>query len=447
MLDIPAPLEVPFLVLEGNRLEFDYGSEKIDFEALGPLASLGMLASTQCGFLRETAPDFRFPAPLDSICELCTAAAVEYAKQDKDGFRAWLTEQSHLFAERAGDLSVLRQHVEPLSLSQREMLMIPLIYLNHMWRQGSPVIEPAKGPSRMPDPLHALMLSLSEDTRIIPRFNQIIMTMRAWRLDGKADGEPTSYRELTALDRMDPYFWMNTNNESERNLYRAFFAVETFGIPLYGWGCLALECAERDDVESAVTALAMVRATLRNVYTFTKHMIPRVTAEEFRKIQVTGGWIEDDVTGVASGYQLPFMLMMDSLFHVNFTHAGVIEARRNNLRFVPEHWKGFFRMIYDRQPALKTWVHEKGSPELTEAYQSCVNLFTLFRSMHKHLGGQVIKGSSTTGRAFASADDNYRQFIDEMSGLITDTAAAGDTSAPAAPDIPAAAASRGERRS
>jgi hypothetical protein len=311
-----------------------------------------------------------------------------------------------------------------------------------MWRQGSPVIEPATGPSKMPEPLESLLVSLSEDTGIIPRFNQIIMTMRAWKLLGKTDGEPVTYRELTALERMHPYFWMNQDNQSERDLYRAFFAVETFGIPLYGWGSLALECAAVDDAPTAITALKMVGATLRNVYLFTKHMIPRISAEEFRKIQVTGGWIGDEVNGVASGYQLPFMLMLDALFHVNFTHPTVIEARKNNLRFVPERWKSFFRMIYERKPELKTWVHERGHTELTEAYVACVNLFSLFRSMHKHLGGQVIKGSTTTGRVFATPEENYSKFIEEMTALVGDTAAAGDTSCPAAPDSAEAAASR-----
>lgn len=443
VLDIPAPLEVPLLVLEGKRLAFDYGKEDIDFDRLGPLRSLGLLASTHSGFLPEHAPNFRFPSPLESITELCKAAAIEYAKHDAAGFRAWLQARIDALASRTGDLTALRHHAAPLSSSEREMLMIPLIYMNHMWRQGSPVLAPATGPSRMPEPLHGFLLSLSEDTGILPRFNQIIMTMRAWKLVGKADGEPTTYQELTALERMYPSFWLNQDNESERDLYRAFFAVETFGIPLYGWGCLALECAEVDDVSSAVTALHMLRATLKNVYVFTKHMIPRVTAEEFRKIQVTAGWIEDEMTGVASGYQLPFMLMLDALFHVNFSHPGVIEARSNNLRFVPEHWKRFFRMIYDRQPALKTWVHQRRDAALIEAYEACVNLFTTFRSMHKHLGGQVIKGSTTTGRVFPTPEENYRQFMDEMTVLVDDTASAGDISAPAVPDSRAAAASRG----
>lgn len=443
VLDIPPPLEVPLLVLDGVRVPFDYGKEEIDFAALGPLRSLGRIASTQTGFLLEQTPKFRFSGSLEAITDLCHAAAIEYAKHDQEKFRAWMKAKIEEFASKTGGLDTLRNEVKPLSLLDRELLMIPLIFLNHMWRQGSPVIDPASGPSAMPDPLHALLVSLSEDTGIIPRFNQIVMTMRAMKVEGKEEGSSLSYREITALERMYPYFWLNLNNESELNLYRAFFAVETFGIPLYGWGCLALECAQLDDVELAIKALKMVRAAMKNVYVFTKHMIPRVTAEEFRKVQVTGGWVNDEVTGVASGYQLPFMLMLDALFHVNFTHDGVIEARKNNLRFVPERWKAFFRMIYDYQPILRTWVHERRHAELREAYEACVNLFSLFRSMHRHLGGNVIKGATTTGRAFGSPQENYKQFMDEMGGLLRDTEAAGDTSMPAVPDSPAAAASRG----
>src|SRR5688572_13292739 len=79
VLDIPAPLEVPLLVLPGKRLEFDYGTEEIDFEALGPLRALGLLASTQTGFLPERAPNFRFPGPLGKITDLCIAAAPAFA--------------------------------------------------------------------------------------------------------------------------------------------------------------------------------------------------------------------------------------------------------------------------------------------------------------------------------------------------------------------------------
>jgi hypothetical protein len=439
------PVEVPLLVLNGTRPDSTFSvqpsahSLTSHFRMLGPLRSVGALASTQTGFLMERVPDFRFSGPLRPITDLCRAAAAEYARRDTAGFRAWLV-------AHAGTLPaapILLRSAESLPASRAEMLMVPLIYLNHMWRQGNPDAEPATGPSTMPSPLHELLESVASAIGTIPRFNQIIMTMLAWELDGRAGGEVLTHRDITNLDRMRPAFWLNQDDQSELDLYRAFFAVEAFGVPLYGWGCYALECAAVSDRTGGLLALRMVHAAIRNVYMLTRNLIPRIDPGEFRRIQVTCGWVEDEVTGVASGYQLPFMLMLDALFHVNFSHPDVIAARANNLRFVPEDWKAFFRMIYDHQPALKTWVRETRDTVLTEAYQSCVDIFTLFRKMHQHLGGKAIKGGTTTGRVFDSSERNYVQFMTEMSALVGDTAEAGDLTAPVFPDSPAAAASRG----
>ncbi|MCF3105764.1 hypothetical protein IPZ58_29875 [Streptomyces roseoverticillatus] len=450
------PIEVPLVVLSGQRRETLFArtlpghdartppghdkrtlpdhDEASRFRAMGPLRALGTLASTRTGFLLEHAPDFRGP-----VADLCRAASAHYAQGNATGFREW-------FAGRAASLDGdLVRHVGQLSESGTEQLMVPLIYLNHMWRQGDPNADAAMGPSRMPEPLGSLLGPVAGAVGMIPRFNQILMTMLAFELDGVRGGAELSHQDIAAVDRMRPAFWLNEGNRSELELYQAFYAVEALGVPLYGWGCHALECAAADDRAGGAQALRMVQAVIRNVYMITKRLIPRIDADEFRRIQVTCGWVGDEVTGVASGYQLPFMLMLDALFHVNYTHPGVITARANNLRFVPEDWKAFFRMVYDAQPALRTWVHESGDGPLAEAYRSCTAIFTLFRNMHRHLGGQVLKGGTTTGRVFDSAAANYEQFMSEMAALADDTAATSDVSRPAAPDSPPAAASRGVR--
>jgi hypothetical protein len=420
-------IEVPLLVLKETRHEFDHASQQVEFNQFGPLESLGMLATTQTGFLPKHAPDYRFPGPLQTITDLCHQAGAHYARHDEAEFRAWLTMVSTTFATSVVDTDEIYSYATKLPQERQKMLMVPLILMSHMWRQGSPVLAPATGPSAMPKPLHELLITLSEATGIIPRFNQILMTMLAWKLDGKSDGDLLSHRDVTSLEQMSPYFWlMNQNNQSELDLNRAFFAMEAFGVPIYGWSCFALECAAQNNLKGAVQALKMIWAAMKNVYTTTKTLMPRIDADEFRKLQVTGGWIEDEVTAVASGYQLPFMLMLDALFQVNFSHPGVIAAKQNNLRFVPQHWQEFFHMIRSHCPSLKDWIQEKNNSELTEAYTDCVQLFALFRSMHKYVGGQVIKGATTTGRKFDSPDENYMQFMEEMEALVNDTTAAAD---------------------
>lgn len=442
------PLEVPLLVLREERrsnsvlaLAMPEGATP-DFDELGPLSSVASLASTETGFLQTRVPVFHFPGPLGRVADLCRAAGSEIVRHDKAEFRLWFETN----VEKFPPIAELRRHAGQLTHEQLEALLVPLIYLNHLWRQGNPEDEPALGPSAMPDPLHELLTHVAAEVGTIPRFSQIVMTMMAWQLDGSSDGEPITHGDLVSLDRMRHPFWLDDGNQSELDLYRSFFAVEAFGVPLYGWGAYALECAAIDDRAGGALALTMIRAALRNVYTYTKMLIPRIDAHQFRRLQVTYGWVGDEVNGVASGYQLPFMLMLDALFHVNYRHDGVVAARANNLRFVPEHWKRFFRMVYNRQPSLKTWVVEAGDADLEAAYLGCVQLFSLFRQMHRHLGGQVIKGGTTTGRIFADHHDNYVNFMDEMAALVADTTATGDLSVPVTPDSPAAAASRGESR-
>lgn len=216
------------------------------------------------------------------------------------------------------------------------------------------------------------------------------MTMRAWRIDSLSDGAEVSYRDLTALDHVRPYFWLNGVNKSELDFYRAFFTVESFGVPVYGWGCLALECAAADDAELGAFALRCIHDALRNVYFCVRHLVPKVDPLEFRKIQLTGGWINDELNGAASGYQLPFMIMLDALFQVEYSHLGAAEAQMNGLRFVPERWKEFFRSIHGHNPGLQPWVSQRQSPGLTDAYQRCIELYTVHRTLHRYLAGQTL---------------------------------------------------------
>lgn len=419
-----ATRDVPLLVIPGHRLEFDYG-EPVDFDTRGPLESLGVLASTQTGFMPHRTPDYRFPHPLAGVVTLCDAASTVYAREDERSFRNWLHAEFDVLAARAGTSAHLIELARSLSLPRQEMLMVPLIYLNHMWRQGSPIISPASGPSAMPVAFDSLLTALAESTGILPRFNQLLMTMRAWRIEALPGGERVTYRDLADLRRIWPYFWLNGSSHSELEFYRAFFTVESLGIPAYGWGCLALECAGADDTKLGAFALRCIHRTLRNVYFSVRHLVPHVDPVEFRKIQLTGGWINDELNGAASGYQLPFTLMLDALFQVDYSHPGTIEARANGLRFVPKRWQGFFQKIREQSPALRTWVRRRGHSELTDAYQRCIELFTIYRTMHRHLAGQTLRGATTTGRAFPDSERNYRTFMSEIGALVADTAAVG----------------------
>ncbi|MFE5946817.1 hypothetical protein [Streptomyces sp. NPDC056480] len=416
--------DVPLLVLPGSRLEFDYG-DPIGCAGRRPLNAVGHLASTLTGFMPPTCPDYRFPEPLSGLTDLCQAASTLYSYEDERGFRKWLCSENKALAHRSGTLVELIRSALALPLPEQELLMVPLIYLNHMWRQGSPGLEAASGPSSMPTCFDVLLTALSESTGILPRFNQLIMTMRAWRLDSLSDGDSVSYRDLTNLEQVRPYFWLNGVNQSELDFYRAFFTVESFGIPLYGWGALALECAAADDADLGAFALRCVHDTLRNVYFCVRHLVPKVDPAEFRKIQLTGGWIDDELNGAASGYQLPFMLMLDALFQVEYSHPGASTARENGLRFVPTRWKDFFHSIYDHTPSLRQWVQQRQSPELAEAYQRCVDMYTIHRTLHRHTAGQTLRGATTTGRSFVSAERNYHDFMSETGALVRDTAAVG----------------------
>ncbi|MFY1673883.1 hypothetical protein ACN27G_28665 [Plantactinospora sp. WMMB334] len=117
------------------------------------------------------------------------------------------------------------------------------------------------------------------------------------------------------------------------------------------------------------------------------------------------------------------MLMLDALFRVDFRHPGAHEARENGLRFVPRRWRQFFDSIRGFSTPLRPWVMERRCPALTDAYQCCIELFTTYRMLHRHLAAQILRGATTTGRAFETRDDNYRTFVSEIGSLVRDTAA------------------------
>jgi hypothetical protein len=416
--------DVPLLVLPGERLDFDYG-EPIDLEARELIDTLGLLASTQTGFMPPTAPDFTFPGVLNDVSQLCEAGSLVYSREDASAFRLWLRAQIEGVCARVPRWDDELRRAVGLPLPRQEMLLVPLIYLSHMWRQGSPSLLAASGPSALPTPFETLLTALATSTGILPRFNQLAMTMRAWRIEGVPPGAPVSYRDLTDLHRVYPHFWLNGVTQTEREFYRAFWAIESFGAPVYGWGCLVLECMTAGDEELGTFALKCIHGALRNAYFAVRHLVPKVDPVDFRKIQLTGGWVNDDLNGAASGYQLPFMLMLDSLFLVEYSHPGATSSRANGLRFVPERWKRFFQSLAARSPGLRAWVDERQCPELTRSYQRCVDLLVVHRTMHRHLAGQTLRGATTTARVFGSSDENYRDFMSEMRSIIRDTAAVG----------------------
>jgi hypothetical protein len=419
-----ATRDVPLLVLPGKRLEYDFGAP-IDVDDTKLLDSLGLLASTQTGFMPISAPDFRFPGPLNAVTRLCDLGSVVYSHEDENAFRTWLREEIDAVVSSAGNWDEVIQRATSLPLPRQEMLMVPLVYLNHMWRQGSPALPAASGPSALPVAFDGLLAALAASTGILPRFNQLMMTMRAWRIDGLPEGAPVSYRDLTDLHRVRPYFWLNGFSQTELEFYRAFWTIESFGLPVYGWGCLALECAFTDDAELGAFALRCIHGALRNAYFCVRHLVPHVDPVGFRKIQLTGGWVNDELNGAASGYQLPFMIMLDALFKVDYSDRAATDSRANGLRFVPQRWLSFFHKFAARCPGLRSWILERRCPELTDAYQRCIELFVVHRTMHRHLAGQTLRGSTTTARTFPSAQSNYRDFMNEMKAIIDDTARVG----------------------
>lgn len=142
-----ATRDVPLLALPETRLDFDYG-DPLGCAARQPLDALGLLASTQTGFMPSRSPDYRFPAPLAGMAALCDAASTLYSHEDARSFRRWMEGENESLAARAGTLVNLIQAAISLPLPQQEMLMVPLIYLNHMWRQGSPALEAAERAER-----------------------------------------------------------------------------------------------------------------------------------------------------------------------------------------------------------------------------------------------------------------------------------------------------------
>ncbi|MEU6201754.1 hypothetical protein [Streptomyces sp. NPDC047061] len=420
-----ATLDVPLLCLPGDRLPFDYGGP-VAFDPVRPLDTLALLASTQTGFTLPAVPDYLdFPAPLADISRLCSDAGGVYAQEDEQRFRTWLRHEIDVFMARVGGPAELVRLAHLLPIPRQEALLVPLVLLNHLWRQGSPTLDVASGSSPLPGGFDVLLAALAESTGTPHRFNQIMMTMRVWRLDGVAAGAPVSYRDLADPERVFPQFALNGVSEAELHFYRAFFAPESLGVPAYGWGCLLLECLKADDVDLGALALRCVHDALRNVHFCIRRLIPQIDAAGFRKIQVTAGWVNDDDNGYAAGYQLPFTRMMDALFHVEFSHPQAFAAMSGSLRFVPPRWTEFFRSIRELSTGLRPWVLGSGHPQLIDAYQRCIEMFTAYRTLRRHLAGQVLSGATTTGRVFPSTTENYRAFMTEMAALVSDTAKLG----------------------
>lgn len=420
-----AALDVPLLVLPGDRLPFDYGSP-VEFDPARPLDTLALLASTQTGFTLPTAPDYLdLPSPLADLSRLSDEAGSVYAAEDASSFRAWVRKEIDEYLARVGGTAELTRLATLLTVPQQETLLVPLVLLSHLWRQGSPTIEVARGPSELPGGLDDLVTMLARSSGTPHRFNQIMMTMRVWRLDGLAPGAPVSYRDIADPDRVFPQFALNGVSEAELYFYRGFFAPESLGVPVYGWGCLLLECVAADDVELGAFALQCVHDALRNVHFCLRRLIPQVDPVGFRKIQITAGWVNDEDNGYAAGYQLPFTRMMDALFHVEFSHPEAFAAMDASLRFVPPRWTAFFRSLRELSTGLRPWVMDSGDPALIEAYQQCIEMFTAYRMLHRHLAGRVLSGETTTGRVFPTAKENYREFMTEMAALVSDTARLG----------------------
>jgi hypothetical protein len=406
-------------VIRAGRRDRTYDPDPLR-DASDLVASLDELASGSTGFLPGHVPDYRFDGPLGRIADLAREAGSVYCRRDAADFRSWL-------AAGAGTLpgaAALAVDAEHLPLARREALTVPLIYLNHMWRQGDPSALPATGPSRLPAPLDGLLDQLAEATGVLPRFTQITMTVLAWSLAGAGPGQSVSYADLVDLRRLEPAFWITPGSVGEADLYRSFFAVETFGAPAFRLGCRALEAAAAGRTADGAEALQGLADALRRVYLAARWYMLRIDPEEFRRLQVTCGWTGDRLTGVASGYQLPLLLMMDAVLGVHSVHPGITEARANNLRFVPAPWLEFFDAVRSHRPTLRAWVAGSGDPELAAALLRCVELFTLFRTLHRHVGGRVMAGGTTTGRVFRDETDNHDQFVDEMTALVADTSAA-----------------------
>ena len=95
------------------------------------------------------------------------------------------------------------------------------------------------------------------------------------------------------------------------------------------------------------------------------------------------------------------------------------------MRFVPKRWQDFFSSLRESTPTLREWVIESDTAELTKAYQRCVDMYTVYRRLHRFLAGKTLRGATTTGRTFTTSETNYHTFAAEMGSIVKDTTRLG----------------------
>jgi len=237
------------------------------------------------------------------------------------------------------------------------------------------------------------------------------------------------------LLRLSPRFtWLvGPERESEVWFWRAFALSEAYAMPIYGEVGRILDSLsgpepQWEKVGALKERLEAIADVLDNLKIILEKYVNKehISIDSLNKLQKTAHFA--GTTAGASGFQIPFMVLLDALLGTNYDSVPkeLKETRGENICEMNQHLVDVINScVAPRSKDLRAFVLESDSSDLKDAYQKVCHKLVIWRGSHRARAAQFLENSLvTTGRTAEDMKHTVREtFQNEMNSIIHATAA------------------------
>jgi len=251
--------------------------------------------------------------------------------------------------------------------------------------------------------------------------------------------------DLTTGSLFPRFFWLTGRaQESEANFWKAFAYSEIMAVPLYSQVGTLLDQvhvyqssihSERLSTESIVSVVKSLETCREIVKSITAALVAYVkpeliNAQDFLQMQATAHYA--GTTAGASGFQLPCMVLLDTLIGVDYARLSLElqETRQENIdEMCPQVRTLIFGVVRPGAQGLRDFIASVDCPlqrkQLMMAFNGVVQELVFWRSRHRNQAGNYVKTCTvTTGRTHEEMEGNvHGTFMKEMCTIIAATQA------------------------
>jgi hypothetical protein len=383
-------------------------------------------------FLPARVPLQELPAPFGRFLAACGELPDRYPRE-RGGVRPWLDR------EFRDDDGRVRRAIGELDRGQADALMTALCALGHTYRWDSVPPAAARFDERsipLPPGIAGPWGVLSTKTGQ-PRVGSAwSLHLTNWTMTDRPGGACYRPDELSRASLSIARNWLQPPVAADlENFSLSFVLMEAAGGDVLAGIVQAVESVARRGVDETLVTLQRLHAAISAMTLGFSRNVRRRTVDPdvwLELIQPTYAWgaLSDcpgRIEGGPSGMQLGTIQALDAALGIG-GRSPIAQLATTARRSMPGPHRRFLRVLDAAGPALRAFVANSGSAELTTQFDACVTALSSFRATHRARGALYLRSRpsgevsrASTGLSIGVGDEPVGTFERAMNERIAET--------------------------